>query len=200
MSESVASIRIDALDPDTAALWRGVAKIATALGDDGSWCLVGGLMVALFALEAGETARPTTDIDVLAPEGLPKSRPPLTTGNLQTIRIPGGTQALRRTEIVELIVDGEPVLLRRPTLIAAILLKARALPVHDRPDDQRHDLVILLAMLDEPRAARETITAKELGWLRDVETDLSIDDDAIDDLVGADSAQRARAAFRLLTG
>jgi hypothetical protein len=248
MSQPAASIRIDALDPDAADLWRTVTRIATALGDDSSWCLVGGLMVALFAIEAGEAARPTTDIDilgnararpsatesvtatlkslgaelhdvsgldsergfrfeidgqvvdVLAPDGLPERSPPITTGSLQTIQIPGGTQALGRTEIVEVIVDGEPaVRLRRPTLVAAILLKARALPVHDRRDDQREDLITLLSILDDPREARDTIKKQEIRWLRDVDAKLHLDDDDLDELLGIERVRRARAAYRLLT-
>src|ERR1044071_3506860 len=54
-------IVIDALDPETMALWRTVARIAQALDDqDVRWCLVGGLMVALFAIEAGQISRPTS--------------------------------------------------------------------------------------------------------------------------------------------
>jgi hypothetical protein len=57
---------IDALDPETMALWRTVAKVAPALEDQHMrWCLVGGLMVALFAIEAGQISRPTADIDIL---------------------------------------------------------------------------------------------------------------------------------------
>jgi hypothetical protein len=56
--------RLDA--PDAMALWRTVARIADALDDQETrWCLVGGLMVALFAIEAGQLQRPTTDIDIL---------------------------------------------------------------------------------------------------------------------------------------
>ena len=247
MSTPVVSIRVDVLDPDTAALWRSVARIASALGDRPSWCLVGGLMVALFAIEANQTARPTADIDilgdararpsatetvtttleelgarlldvsgtdlergfrfsldghvvdVLAPDRLPVNRPPITSGNLHTVGIPGGTQALHRTEVVELIVDDQTVRLRRPILIAAILLKARALPIHHRPLDQRHDLITLLALLDDPRAARESITPKQVQWLRTAEGRLDLNDADLDDLVGPQGAQRARAAFQLLT-
>jgi hypothetical protein len=61
-----ASIVIDVSDPDAMALWRTVARIADALDDQETrWCLVGGLMVALFAIEAGQLQRPTTDIDIL---------------------------------------------------------------------------------------------------------------------------------------
>jgi hypothetical protein len=60
------SIVIDVSDPDAIALWRTVARIADALDDQETrWCLVGGLMVALFAIEAGQLQRPTTDIDIL---------------------------------------------------------------------------------------------------------------------------------------
>ena len=59
-------IRIDALDPETMALWRTVAKIAQVLDDERvRWSLVGGLMVALYAIESGQIARPTVDIDIL---------------------------------------------------------------------------------------------------------------------------------------
>jgi hypothetical protein len=161
-------------------LWRAVARIADGLdGANVRWCLVGGLMVALFAIEAGQIQRPTTDIDilgdarqrpsgteavteqlermgaglsevsglesergfrfeldgqvvdVLAPDGL--RTPPLTSGRMETIQIPGGSQALKRIEGVEIIVDDRATRLFRPTLLGAILLKARSLPVHDRP-------------------------------------------------------------------
>jgi hypothetical protein len=56
------------------------------------------------------------------------------------------------------------------------LLKARALSVHSRPQDQRHDLVTLLSMLDDPRAALATISAKEGRWLRPIADRLAIDD------------------------
>ena len=60
------SIVIDAGDPQAIELWRAVARIADGLhGAKVRWCLVGGLMVALFAMEAGQIQRPTTDIDIL---------------------------------------------------------------------------------------------------------------------------------------
>lgn len=63
---SPAPIVIDALDPETMALRCTVAKIAQALDDQNvRWCLVGDLMVALFAIEAGQISRPTADIDIL---------------------------------------------------------------------------------------------------------------------------------------
>ncbi len=202
-------------------------------------------MVALFAIEAQQTQRATTDIDVLAdararPSGtkgatgrlkalgatvheLQRSTPPrgfrfdldgqiidvlapdglgrsgaVTTGKFQTIQIPGGTQALSRTEIVEIVVDDVAVALRRPKLIAAILLKARALRVHSRPEDQRHDLVTLLSLLDDPRAARTELTNKEIGWLRSISDRLALDDPSLQESFKTAQLRTARAAYRIL--
>jgi hypothetical protein len=80
-------------------------------------------------------------IDVLAPGGLGKAA--RRAGKLETIQIPGGTQALERTEIVEIVVDRVSSQVRRPTLLGAVLLKGRALLVHSRPEDQREDLITL---------------------------------------------------------
>ncbi|HEX5852042.1 MAG TPA: hypothetical protein VFY36_03005 [Solirubrobacteraceae bacterium] len=238
-------IRIELGDPDAMAMWRTVAKVAAAFGEDRRWCLVGGLMVALFAIEAQQIQRATTDIDVLAdararPSGtvwatgclralgatvheIQRSKPArgfrfdldgqivdvlapdglgsagaTTSGKLQTIQIPGGTQALARTEIVEIVVEDNAVALRRPTLIAAILLKARSLRVHSRPEDQRHDLVTLLSLLDDPRAARTELTSKEIGWMRSIDGRLSIDDPSLQESFEAARLRSARAAHRVL--
>lgn len=241
----VASIRIDLIDPEAMELWRTVVKIASAFGPDRRWCLVGGLMVALFAIEAQQAQRATSDIDVLAdararpsgtrwaserlkalgatirqPEGLERERgfsfdldgqivdilapdglgrtDATTTGKLKTIQIPGGSQALTRVEVVEVAVGDETARLRRPKLIAAILLKARALSVHSRPQDQRHDLVILLSMLDDPRAARATISAKEVRWVRSIADRLAIDDPMFEETFDRTRLRTARVAYRLL--
>ena len=242
----VASIRIDLIDPDAMALWRTVAKVARALGEERRWCLVGGLMVALFAIESQETQRVTTDIDVLAdarmrpsatawaterlgslgaslrevqgfdrergfrfdvdgqivdvlaPDGLGPGGA-TTVGRLETIQIPGGSQALNRTEVVEIVIDAETTRLRRPTLIAAILLKARALRVHARPEDQRHDLVALLSLLKDPRTAREQITGREIQWVRSITDVLAVDDPSRQMSFDAARLRAARAAFAVLT-
>jgi len=202
--------------------------------------------VALFAIEAGQRQRPTTDIDilgdarqrpsgtqavteqleriggslaeisglesdrgfrfevngqivdVLAPDGL--ATPPTTSGRLQTIQIPGGSQALNRMQAVEIVVDGRRARLFRPTLIGAILLKARSLRVHDRPDDQRQDLVTLLSLMTDPRTAIESMTKNERRWLRSIETDLDIGDRRLEALFDRARLRIARAAYRRLAG
>lgn len=245
-SLSPPEIRIDALAPETMALWRTVAKVVQTLEDDRMrWCLVGGLMVALYAIESGQIARPTADIDilgdarqrpsgtewvtsrlktdlgatrheisgldaekgfrlevdghvvdVLAPDGL--RRPAMTDRQFATIQIPGGTQALSRVEIVAIVVDGQRLMLRRPRLLGAILLKARSLQVHSRPEDQRQDLVTLLGLMTDPRAAAETMKASESQWLRNAQAALNIEDLDLDAVVDPMRLRIARAAWRRL--
>lgn len=237
---------IAALDPATMALWRTVARIARALEDDQpKWCLVGGLMVATFALEADLIQRPTTDIDilsdarqrpsatrrvtnvlkelgaahakiggfeaergfrfeldgqvidVLAPDGL--SKPPMTDRQFQTIQIPGGTQALKRIETITIVIDGERTLVRRPTLLAAILLKARSLRVHSQPEDQREDLITLLSLTDDPGTTAAEMKASERGWLRKAERTLALEDPTLAARFSGPQLRSARAALAVLT-
>ena len=77
---------------------------------------------------------------------------------------------------------------------------ARALSVHSRPEDQRHDLVTLLGLLDDPRTARAEITTREIGSLRSISDRLAIDDPALGESFEANRLRAARAAYRLLVG
>jgi hypothetical protein len=240
----VASITISALDPAEQRLWQTVAAIAQQLGDDERWCLVGGLMVALFAMQAAESPRVTTDIDVLAnartrpsgttwatrrleelgatltnvdgldgqrgfrfelddqivdvlaPDGL--GRAARTAGALETIQIPGGTQALERVEVVEIVVDGVASPVRRPTLLGALLLKARSLPVHSRPEDQREDIITLLALVEDPDAMRPSLTQAERRWLRSIESTLALDDPALPARFSLARLRAADAVYQIL--
>lgn len=242
----MSEIVIDALDAQTMALWRTVCRIAQALErEQTQWCLVGGLMVSLFAIEARRLPRATSDIDilgdarerpsatervtsgllalggkletigglsmrkgfrfevdgqlvdVLAPDGL--ARPALTEGQLQTIQIPGGTQALKRSETVTIVLDGERTPLRRPTLLGAILLKARSLKVHERPQDQREDLLTLLGIMQDPRAAASTMRRTERNWLRAAGPLLNLDDESLSSRFDETHLRTAHAAYTLLT-
>jgi hypothetical protein len=240
----VALITINALDPAEQRLWQTVAAIARQLGDDDRWCLVGGLMVALFAMQAAQTPRVTIDIDVLAdararpsgttwatrrleamgatltnvdgldgqrgfrfelddqivdvlaPDGL--GRAARTAGKLETIQIPGGTQALERIEVVEIVVAGVVSRVRRPTLLGALLLKARALPVHSRPEDQREDIITLLALVEDPDAIRPSLTQAERRWLRSIENTLALDDPTLPARFSLARLRAARAAYQIL--
>lgn len=58
--------------------------------------------------------------------------------------VPGGTQALRRTELVEVAIGAHRGQIPRPSLLGALIIKARAVEVDDVPENQREDVAFLL--------------------------------------------------------
>jgi len=84
----------------------------------------------------------------------------------RTLNVPGGTQALRRTQLVEIRLGDLVGQIPRPTLLGAILIKARAVEVDDVPDAQLSDLAFLLSLVEDPRALAGELRGKERTWLR----------------------------------
>jgi hypothetical protein len=105
-------------------------------------------------------------IDVLAPEGLNAVKRRITVPPLYTVEVPGGSQALQRTELVDVAVGDARGVLPRPNLLGAILVKTRAIAVDDAKDSQRLDTAFLLTLVVDPEALATTITASEKAWLR----------------------------------
>lgn len=105
-------------------------------------------------------------IDILAPDGLGKRTSTTTVYPAHTVLVPGGTQALCRTERREVSIAGRVGAIPRPTLLGAILLKCRAVEVDDVPDSQRLDLAFLLSLVDNPRELAKDLTSPERRWLR----------------------------------
>lgn len=133
-------------------------------------------------------------VDVLAPDGI---TPPVTIGGLKAVGVPGGTQALGRAEVVTVRIGDREFSLRRPSLIGAILMKARSLMKHADPDSQREDLLRLLAMVEDPRALATELRPTERRWLRNAETRLAFDSfSSLDEAI----VRRARQAHRILIG
>ena len=137
-------------------------------------------------------------VDVLGPDGM-KNLPPRTLDNNETIQVPAGTQALDRTETVEVRVrGGRTGFLLCPSLAAALLLKARVATSAGRGQD-RGDLVLLLSCVEDPIALKQQLRKKELNWLRQASGGLRIDDGDLLDLVTAEQLARARATYALLS-
>lgn len=139
-------------------------------------------------------------IELLGPDGLRAD--PGTVGGLKTFQVAGGTQALHRTEVVLVSLDGaEPVAIRRPDLLGAILLKARVVAKRreDKFQSDRQDLIRLLAYVEDPRVTAADMGEKERGWLADVERDLAFDDASLLELFPAQVLDRARQALALMT-
>jgi hypothetical protein len=91
-------------------------------------------------------------VEILGPEGLTSD--PKTVHGLTTFQVPGGRQALARTETVLVSLDGSPPrTMRRPNLMGATLIKARVV-AKERPekfDSDRQDLIRLLSYVEDPR-------------------------------------------------
>jgi hypothetical protein len=97
--------------------------------------------------------------------------------------------------LVRVVVDEESFELRRPTLLGAILIKARSLVVHRDPESQREDLLRLLSLVNDPRAIAPELRPTERKWMRRAETRLAFSEPANLD---PGTVRRARQAYRLL--
>lgn len=139
-------------------------------------------------------------VEVLGPDGLKSA--PKTLGDLTTFQVSGGTQALRRTEVVLVSLGGAPpVSVRRPSLLGAILIKARVVAKQreEKFASDREDLISLLSYVGDPRglAGDEHLKASEKRWLRDVEELLNFGGGSVTALLPA-AVDRAQQAFQLL--
>ncbi len=132
-------------------------------------------------------------VDILAPDGLRGG--PSIRGNTKTVGIPGGSQAIARAEPVLVRTANRSFTLLRPSLLGAVLLKARALPVHRDPDAQLQDLLSLLSVIPDPSAAATELKGRERTWLRRVEERVATPPPGT---VSTDTARLARLALQLM--
>lgn len=113
--------------------------------------------------------RGKTAIDVMIPEGLDRQRRYPTTGSGRPgLSADGGNQALTRAERLPIRVNDQMGYVRRPTLLGAIVAKARAWVV-DRRDPERHaqDLIALAEVaLRDPRAILSQTRPDDLRAVR----------------------------------
>lgn len=145
------------------------------------------------------TAEPTPiRIDILAPDGLGPRTDLTTTRPGRTIEMPGGTQALQRTEWVDVTHEGRTAAVPRPTLLAAIVAKGAACGLDGDPARHLRDLALLSALADDPFAMREQLTNKDLHRLRAAGTLASARHPAWQ-LVPPSVRDQGQIAFRVLT-
>jgi hypothetical protein len=93
--------------------------------------------------------------------------------------------------------------MRRPTLLGAILIKARVVAKRrkEKFDSDRQDLIRLLSYVEDPRglARDEQMKSSEKRWLRDIEATLDFGDPIFPAFFPAAVLEQARLAFRLLS-
>lgn len=89
--------------------------------------------------------------------------------------------------------------IRRPNLLGAILVKARAVGVDDVPDDQRSDLALLLSLVEDPERVARDLKPTERGWLKD-RAEMNEPEAACWQGLSPFAAQRGLSALRILAG
>ncbi len=136
-------------------------------------------------------------IDVLAPEGLGPRTNLTTTPPGRTLQVPGGTQALTRTELLPIHTTASRGHVPRPALLGAIVAKSLAVDVDDTPDAQRLDLAFLLSLVEEPLDLATQMTPKDRRRLR-ARTELADPQQAVWQLLAPNQRDRARAALAIL--
>lgn len=107
-------------------------------------------------------ATPTpVKVDVLAPDGLGPRADLTTTSPGRTLEMAGGTQALERTELVDVVHEGRRGAVPRPSLLAALVGKGAACALPG--DSSRHvrDLAMLCTVVPDPFTLREQLRKKD---------------------------------------
>lgn len=107
--------------------------------------------------------RDLAQIDVLIPEGVgERARQRLGAGGAPTISAPGTTQALNRSERIDVTVEGHAGSVLRPTLVGALVGKAAARTeiASDRTSTRHCTDFVTLASLISARDFRETTLTK----------------------------------------
>jgi hypothetical protein len=105
-------------------------------------------------------------VDLLAADNVGERADLTTIPTARTIEVPGSSQALRRTELVEIEIDGTKGFIPRPDLLGAIIVKCRAIDVDDAPNSQRLDFAFLMSLVRRPRDFRDALTNGDRRYLR----------------------------------
>lgn len=137
-------------------------------------------------------------VDVLAPDGLGLRVDLTTTPPGHTLEVPGGTQALQRTELVPVVTGTMTGYVPRPSLLGAIICKARAVTVDDVPNAQRQDLAFLLSLINDPLALRRELSNGDRRFLL-ARRELNDVNHPAWALLDPEARDNGRAALRLLT-
>ena len=143
--------------------------------------------------------RDGASIDVLAPEGLGGRANLTTTRPGRTLEVPGGTQALDRTELLPVQFKKLHGLVPRPSLLGAIVCKAAAMAVAGATSAQQRDVALLLSLVADPIESADKMNPKDRQRLRAI-VELGDPDHRVWDDLTEDAADRARLAYQILVG
>lgn len=175
---------------DVRAVTRGTERLSRALLDAG-YQLDGVTPQGI----GHRFRRGSVRIDVLAPDGIGERASVTTIGGARTVQVPGGTQALGRSEPVDVRSRSKRGRVPRPNLLGAILVKVRAIAVDDSPDAQRQDVAFLLSLVPDPEPLVQDLSPRERTWLR---RHNYLGDPEAPCWFGIDAAEEGAIAFRRL--
>ena len=113
-----------------------------------------------------EFRRDDVAIDILAPDHLGERADLRTLPPARTVAVPGGTQALRRGEVIDVRLGERTSAIPIPNLLGALILKTKAIAVDDVPDAQRTDVATLLSLDADWEGFRSEVTGNERELLR----------------------------------
>jgi hypothetical protein len=118
-------------------------------------------------------------IDILAPEGLGRSTSTSTVGSARTVQAPGGSQALSRSDLVEVAIVQKGEIVRsgrvRTSLLAAIVAKAAAvgeIAVRDNRERDWEDAAFMLSFVADADLLASECTKgdrRRLSYLADLQ-------------------------------
>ena len=135
---------------------------------------------------------------MLAPEGLGQRADLTTTRPGRTIEVPGGTQALHRSEFIDLEHEGRRGTVPRPSLLGAIVGKGAACGLPGDTSRHHRDLALLCALVPDPFEMREQMENKDIKRVR---TGGRLHEDLHPAwaLLSDDLRAQGRAAYKILT-
>lgn len=142
--------------------------------------------------------RGDASIDVLLPEGIGERAQERegVTGS-PTLPTQGGTQALRRSGVIPVAVDGREGFVRRPNLVGALVVKAAAHTNVGDQDPRRHrrDFLVLAGLITAADFANDALSKKDRHRLRRILDAVETDRELLLETSGAgDIVARLRIA------
>jgi hypothetical protein len=105
-------------------------------------------------------------VDVLAPDHVGRHADLRTVPPDITLEALGGRQALDRRRLVRIDPGDDPFDVPVPSLVGAIVIKARVTAVSPQAEKHRRDLARLLALVKDAPACRAEVSRNERGYLR----------------------------------
>jgi len=134
-------------------------------------------------------------LDVLGPDGLGPNTNLRVAEGAHTVEVPGGSQALNRSEEFTVRSRRRSGRVPIPNLLGAILVKVRAISVDDNAEAQRRDVGFLLSLVRDPDSLEGNLARSERKWLRGHDY---LADSGHDSYAGLPEAEDAAIVYRRL--